>query len=284
MLLVFQIINYSGADNNNINEKSSNLSHEIITTVPEQELDSSITKCVNITKEGYFFLKNSLNHSNSTRSATCITISSSNVVFDCKNKKLIDDKYTDQGILIEGVSNVTVKNCLIENFWSSINVYDSNNIILENNSLRRFANGLYLFRSKNLTANNNYFESSGPGGVIGGKSFQRGIYSYNLKDSYFGNNKIKSTGVGIEVKGGENNYISNNKIQNTLQAIVVVSKNNIISENIINQTKQQAMIIKSELSNNFFDNTTLTNNIAVNCGWDEMITYNVTSVNNSFCQ
>ena len=77
-----------------------------------------------------------------------------NVVIDCNNAR-VSGKGDYYGFLIEGAVNVTLKNCIIENFRTGVFVVDSENITIDDNRISGNQNAVDVFNSKNTYVNHN---------------------------------------------------------------------------------------------------------------------------------
>ncbi|MBI4146721.1 right-handed parallel beta-helix repeat-containing protein [Candidatus Woesearchaeota archaeon] len=189
---------------------------------------------------------------NVTCPATAVQVDSDNVMLDCAGNVVTYDTAgggQDQGVLVSGRNNVTVRNCAIVDgnaggaFGIGINVTNSNNNLFANNSLQ--TNGtndnygvLLQSGSSNVSLMNNTIGTNGTSSGIGivvssgsgivvlnntiltnsSSSNGIGIQATSMSSSAFGNNTINTgstagnTNIGVRFIGGSNNLVENNSI------------------------------------------------------------------------
>jgi len=130
-------------------------------------------------------------------SVTCITITSggSGSTLDCGGKTISGIDYVDgHGIYLSSATGVTVKNCVVENFY----------------------NGIFLNSSSGNTIMNNNVTIA-----------DYGIHLISSNDSIITHNKGYSTSEGITLEGSNrNNIVENNVSLNTNNGITLVSSSN----------------------------------------------------------
>ena len=99
---------------------------------------TNVSACRTLGLAGEYRVNNSLTNANSSNSLhvnACIFISASNVVLDCQGNTITDVAGTNTfGILAASLSstlrNVTIKNCVVDGYYTDIPTYGSGNIIV----------------------------------------------------------------------------------------------------------------------------------------------------------
>ncbi len=180
-----------------------------------------------------------------TSTSTCITINASNIILDCQNHK-IESNGNGNGIIATNQNNVTIKNCIMENFENGIHLQNTNQSFIQNNFLKNNQKGIFIsFSSENEVTNNNATENTD------------GIYleqgTYNLIEN---NQASKNSNAGINLNSNKNlhyDYCSDNNIlqQNTLSRnkeglfmhceYLNQPENNLIQDNIFIGNKFSSM-------------------------------------------
>jgi nitrous oxidase accessory protein NosD len=177
------------------------------TTTPTTNMEE-FTGCGQINAPGTYYLTKNVKYTK--LSGTCISISSSNVILNCNNNKLIGSgPYTgvspySYGVYASNGVNVSVLNCQIMNFsygtyLSSIN---GGTLYLDNMSFNPVSN-LVLNNSKNLSILQSYFSKAA--------SNQGSIYiTQNSTSNFFANNTVRFNAVyGINVNSTGNRFNRN---------------------------------------------------------------------------
>ncbi len=127
----------------------------------------------------------------------------SNIIID-GNGYTLQGSGSGDGLILPGLSNVTVKNTEIRGFiisvllnWTSHSVFSGNNIIL--NGI-----GIYLDSSYNNTLSENNITNNGLYGIV---------FDYSSNNSIFGNNMTANdgwAGIGLLVGSENNTFYHNN--------------------------------------------------------------------------
>lgn len=145
-----------------------------------------------------------------------ITVDGGGIIIDGGNK-------TGIGILLNGHSNVTIKNFTIKNFKQAISLSNGNNLTIINNTL-----------SGNETGANGFFNinvpiESTPGG---------GILATNISSSTISQNTATDQNVGINLYNSTNNIVTGNNVaNNTVWGVrLSQSSNNTVSSNQAHHT------------------------------------------------
>ena len=142
-----------------------------------------------------------------TCSGTAITAGADNLVIDCQGHSINGDG-TGYGIYASGKSNITVKNCVVEDFSTAVRLQSGNyNKILDSTLI----NSHY---ATVLTAGD-YLEISG--NVLSGTG--EAIYTSDIDNSLFANNDISGP-YGIYFRGGSaNNELHHNTFDCTTYSV-----------------------------------------------------------------
>jgi parallel beta-helix repeat protein len=109
------------------------------TDVSNSAIKDSVTFC-----QDTYYLPSGLN----------IDEDANNIIIDCFYSVIIGSG-GDQGIVIDTLKNITIKNCEFSNFHTGIMVIDSENITIESNKLSNNSNGIKVITSKNVGVNEN---------------------------------------------------------------------------------------------------------------------------------
>ncbi|MBI4176711.1 MAG: right-handed parallel beta-helix repeat-containing protein [Candidatus Aenigmarchaeota archaeon] len=192
--------------------------------------DFEVSSCATLSQPAHYALLNNI----TTNATICININSSNVVLDCQEHSIIGLGAAGSGVNIPYPSNfVTVKNCIILNFSTGIEITGLNGTLINNTLLR---NGLgvyfntYSTKMENNTLNNNQqgvFVSGErnliTGNSISGSSSSWGMYidTFSISNVISGNH-ITGNSYGILAPSvpasSFNNTIYNNYFNNTVNA------------------------------------------------------------------
>jgi parallel beta-helix repeat protein len=157
-----------------------------------------------------------------------ITFGADNITLDCQGHA-ISGTGTDIGISAIDRNNITVKNCIIENFNGGIGLYTTQNSQLLSNTanLNEYGISVNKYSNGNTIANN----------IANLNSY--GIYlsdGYNNNITY--NSIINNTDTGIRIISGGYNKVFSNIIQGNIKGIATYSGtfDNLIYNNYFNNT------------------------------------------------
>ncbi|RMF55934.1 hypothetical protein D6745_00810 [Candidatus Woesearchaeota archaeon] len=229
---------------NNSNPQESNVSNNNLSAVFEVNGDS----CQNISDPGTSFLNQDV-----FSNGTCFFINSDNVTLNCNNHKILGAGTTGSfGIKFNGYySNVTIKNCYVENFDYGISVRGgdySNNTILNNTVINANHTGIEVTSSSDVSnikiLNNTVYLTKGSGiglynsglvfiegnnvsnasckedpqgtGTCGGISAFSNQLGSNISVV---NNHVSNTPRGIVIKAGDSPAMSHRIIGNTISGV-----------------------------------------------------------------
>src|SRR3972149_4384808 len=191
------------------------------------EAQTNISNCIEISSQGEYVL-----NSNLTNSTTCIKITSNDVIFDGAGYRIngtgwingTTGKLDTKGISVENsLTNVTVKNITLTNWYYGIYVISSSNISLSGNNASNNFEGISLaFSSNNMLIGNNASYN------------YNGIHLYQSSNNNLsGNNASYNFEQGIYLSNSSNNntLIGNNASNNFEGIYLVSSRNNTLSGN-----------------------------------------------------
>lgn len=226
-----------------------------------------ISSCNVISSPGNYILTQNLTNS---AELYCIKITSSDVILDGAGYTIqgTDVEYS-KGILVynssQTLTNVTIKNLTITNWFSGIDVLFSANITLINNRVLKNIYGISLVSSSAcILANNNAsynlwgfnMESSGSNEFVNNIAANNSYRAYNIVKSdnnSFTDNIISNTGGDNNNHGGflllysNKNIISNNNFINDGMNVGFSYKNS-VKKNIVNDKSLVYLEEMSDLS------------------------------------
>jgi len=241
-----------------------------------------IVACGVISSPGEYVLTADL-----TNSTTCITINSSDVIFDGAGHSITGIGPAPNfgsgafGIYVHNISttltNITVKNLVVTN-WDYGIYYSitSNGSIINNTVISNAQFGIILEASLNSTLTNNTAESNSNAAV--------GIYlRENSNNNTLTGNNASTGGSGIAVRSGNNNTLTGNNASNNDGAgIFILDNSNTLTGNtawynvhgiILNRVSNNTLTDNNASNNGYYgillqgsNNNTLTGNNASNNG------------------
>ena len=221
-------------------------------------------QCVNITENTTF-------ESNLTGYNACVIIESDNVTLDCAGYSLIGGGIDwDYGIILNGTTNVTVKNCSIQGYRYGIYLDNASESDLSNNTLSYdISYGIYLSDSDYNTLSSNtvsnstfdgiYLTSSRHNSLIGNSVRNNryyGIYFYKSGDNVVGNNTVSNNsdyGIYIYSSSDYNNLTDNAVVNNGNHGIYVrSSEGNVLVSNIVSNNSGYGVYLSSTENTSLF--------------------------------
>lgn len=212
-------------------------------------------------------------------SSGAITISGSNLLFDCNNTKLIGNKSTtNRGIYMNAKTNITIKNCILSDFYRDNIAVDNGNVnisILNNTLLGDGTLGIYIKASNNTEVYNNFINltsnsiynaltlNSYNANIYNNTLVRGGIvfynaYNYNVYRNFFRN---ITDGSVIFTDFSYNTSIYNNNIFNhTLFGMIKIqrSNNSNVYNNILDKGDLGIWVVTNN-TNIVLNNNTITN-------------------------
>lgn len=181
----------------------------------------------------------------------CIRIEASGMRFDCKGHTIQGDG-TGTGIKVLGKSGRSytgneVKNCVVKNFDTGIEVDYLRDALIMKNTLSKNTRGLYLFNSDSSTIEENEITQNMDYGIdlvdsreneINGNVISSNGGGINVQQTSSGNkinsNTIQSNTYGVYIKSADSNELNKNEITwNTLYGIYLYNSVVELEENTI---------------------------------------------------
>src|SRR3990172_5345884 len=214
------------------------------------EAQTNISNCIEISSQGEYVL-----NSNLTNSTTCIKITSNDVIFDGAGYRIngtgwingTTGKLDTKGISVENsLTNVTVKNITLTNWYYGIYVISSSNISLSGNNASNNFRGISLaFSSNNTLIDNNasnnfegiYLAYSSNNNTLSGNNASynyNGIHLYQSSNNNLSGNNASynfEQGIYLSYSSNNNTLIGNNASNNFEGIYLVSSRNNTLSGN-----------------------------------------------------
>jgi parallel beta-helix repeat protein len=191
-----------------------------------------------------------------------ITVDADNVILDCAGHT-VTGAGAGVGILLDGRTGVTLRNCDVTNFSTGIVVQFSNNNTLTGNTARlNSQDGIQLGGSKGNTLTDNRANDNGFG--------QHATWGFVLVDSddnqLIGNsaNRNGETNFGLEptATGSDGNTFSNNTASGGQRGFAFpTSDGNIFDANTVTNVAEHGFV-----SDEFADNNVFANNVVTGSG------------------
>jgi cysteine-rich repeat protein/parallel beta-helix repeat protein len=141
--------------------------------------------------------------SNLTFCTVGIRAATNNLVIDCKGKKLTGSAVSYAGgVAMSYRSNITVKNCSIDNFYNGIDDENGVNDRILNNVITNAYTGIYMISTGSTNIMSNSISSTGEGMKL------ENTCSNNIIDS-----NTVTTFVSVWLMAGSNNIVKRNNVQ-----------------------------------------------------------------------
>jgi len=190
-----------------------------------------------------------------------LDVGADNIVIDCQGHTLTGpggfSDYYPRGINNNGHNNVTIKNCTIADFYTSIMFSGASNSTIENNNLSYSTNyGLYFkSSSNNNTIANNLISYNGNNALI----FTGCSENLLINNTVNYNSQIA---FSFTESSNNNTFIGNTANSNYMYGFLLRdSTNNILINNIANSNEYEGIVIWDS-SNTTLDNNTANSNLA----------------------
>ncbi|UCH32493.1 MAG: right-handed parallel beta-helix repeat-containing protein, partial [Candidatus Bathyarchaeota archaeon] len=182
-----------------------------------------------------------------------LVIERSDIVVDGMGYRLEGAGYGD-GITLDDVSNVTIRNLEVIGFDNGIYLYNtSNNAFHGNNVTGNYIHGFYIYDSSNVTLYENMVSNNGEGAYHGYAS----IYvAYSSNCSVRLNNITENRYLdGIEFWGSSRNYVYDNNISDNYFGIRIFSSNdNTFYGNDITANSHEGFWLSDSSNNTLYEN------------------------------
>lgn len=201
----------------------------------------------------------------------CITVNAENVTIDCSGFSIIGNQSgSTSAIMVNGYTNVTIQNCVVNNYSRGFYLNGSNYSTLRNNTAYDNIHGFSLDSSsenrlENNSAYNNtygvFIDPSYNNTIIENNVYNNSLYGLYLEDSH--NNTLRNNTVYNNTDGFYLNYSSNNTL---LYNNVSNNSRYGIAYYYSNYTK----IINNTVNGNGGDGITGTNSDNVNISYNEI--------------
>lgn len=114
-----------------------------------------ISSCVTIISSGNYVLTQDL----WDVSSTCINIQGNNVILDCEGHIIDGIGTTGYGVYLFKVTNVTIRNCTIQEFFNGVYIYYSNFSTINNSIIQNNSFGIQLLEGEANLVYNNFFNN-----------------------------------------------------------------------------------------------------------------------------
>lgn len=210
-----------------------------------------VSSCTIIQSPGVYVLSTNVIDSSAT---TCIYIISSDVVFDGAGYTIdgIGTRFS-YGVSAIMVSNVTVKNVVITDWFYGIYYQDTRKGVIENNTASLNNYGIFLSSSShNIIANNTASLNNDTGILLG-------VYLHPSDNNTVANNNASSNQYGITLDDGSDNIIANNTASSNKYGVYLSSSSyNIIANNNASSNNKTGILFHfsggNAIYNNFFTN------------------------------
>ena len=171
-----------------------------------------------------------------------IVVQRANIILDGENHSI--KGAGPQGIRLDFVNGITVKNFVLSGFDSAIEVYSSSNINLLNNSVTTYAFGFEISHSTNVLVEGNNLED---------RFDQAAIFLISTNSSIIHNNNLFCSSLkasAFRIEDSYNNFIEANRIANFGSGInFITSSNNSFYQNSLIGNTIQAQDLFSHYQN-----------------------------------
>ena len=231
-----------------------------------------ISSCATISTSGEYRLTADIINS---ADATCINIQANNVVLDCQGYMVDGIKASlSRGIMVKRVSqentNVTIKNCVVQDWVSGIYLVRANNNNILSNNASNNNRGIELSTSDNNFVLNNTVNLNNHYGINLASSDNNnfsannislnkvhGIDSFSSNNNTFSANTINSnSNYGLSLSFSNNNSILNNNISDNKHGLFLSSSNNnTFSTNTVSLNSLFGFSLASSNNNPILNNT-----------------------------
>jgi parallel beta-helix repeat protein len=192
-------------------------------------------------------------------SGTCIIFGASNIMFDGNGHKIDGDDSVSCGILSSGNDGISVKNCVVTDFYYGICLTDSsgNSTICGNTANSNIWSGIDLDSSSGSRTVNN--EAS--------LNLMYGILLSSSSTNQVENNDVNSNVVGVCLYKSSGNTIVRNEASSNQRGIFLsYSSDNQVSKNDASSNSHGGIDLLNSASNEIRSNDVLNNNNSHVCG------------------
>jgi len=92
--------------------------------------------------------------------AVCITVNATNITIDCAGFSITGNEPSTTGIFVDNFANITIINCVVNNYTNGFYLNNSNDSVFLNNTAHNNSIGFYLDLSSNNNLTNNTLENN----------------------------------------------------------------------------------------------------------------------------
>ncbi|MBU1024360.1 right-handed parallel beta-helix repeat-containing protein, partial [bacterium] len=167
------------------------------------------------------------------------------ITIDCAGH-LIDGTGSGYGVYLNGRHDVTLKDCIIKEFYKGVQAESSHSISIIDNIIQNNGNGTSFYDSyENMILDNIISENSGNGITLW----------FESDNNEIAGNTIENNDYGIQTYRPEGNFIHDNSISNNSQGIQLWdSDSNLIQQNTIGKNTDGGISIYYSNDNLLWDN------------------------------
>ena len=221
-----------------------------------------------------------------------INIAASNVVLDCSGSTIIGNSSSSYFIVTNAAKNITIKNCIAQNYSNGMKILNTNDTIIQGFSLTNFsAAGITLQGSKNITVQDSYIyqdrQLAGKGVTITTSGNDHKVQNTTIiftqpaetpifmgientlttsTSMNFSNNTVSGGYIGIQTYGN-NTVITNNVVKNSSwNGIQYYSYGNTVYQNTIQNYRHHGIDTHNDLNVTISGNTVSSYNTITNDG------------------
>ena len=161
-----------------------------------------------------------------TTTGNCFTVTNDNLVIDCLGNTITGND-TNFGFNLTDRTNVTVQNCLVNNFTTGLYLSNSNSSVFDNNTFTSNTEGINSsfsmnnnFSSNTFSTNTNYgfFLSNSNSSTLDSNTLitnnSQAIYLTSSDSNNITSNLVRNNNIGINLLSSNSNNIYNNHFAN----------------------------------------------------------------------
>jgi len=173
----------------------------------------NVTSCGTLSTPVEYELNQSL-----SSTSTCLVINADDISLNCKGYNITGDgDWFDYGIVVSsGVSNLTIKNCIVDNWMAGVKIEadtgstQTNNIVIDNNSLLRGSIwGIDNYGANYVNITNNLIDEPVSYGIQ-----LRPDFYHQPDNPYVVNNTMTGTSGTLNLDSVFDGYFKNNHVAN----------------------------------------------------------------------
>jgi len=205
-----------------------------------------------------------------------LAIGADGITLDCDGFTIDgDDSGWDVGINVSNENSITIKNCVITDFFQAgVHIFYSSYNTLFNNKIYSNSNAVWLFSSShNIFYNNNISDNGYYGFFVDNYVYNSSFYDNNISgsrygvllagtanNSFYNNNIFNNTVWDIEFASSNNNSFYNNNVSSSFYGILVGNSfYNVFSDNDISWSNM-GFEIGGDAGSNYITGNKFTNN------------------------